>query len=148
MTTDPVTVTVLAGLPGSGKTTIARKCGMRFNLDDTRAMLGITRGNWSREREDVAIQMMIAGAKAAIVAGMDIVLDNTHVAPRLPRMYRKELGPLGVEFAVIDLTAVPIEECIARDAGAPSRWAKPLSGRWRRRWKSPVRGSGGLRRRG
>ena len=113
---DPVTVTVLAGLPGSGKTTIARKCGLRFSLDDLRAMAGTGRENWSQEREDVAIKTMIAGAKAAILAGFDICIDNTHLHPRLPRMYRKEFGPLGVEWAVIDLTNIPIEECIARDA--------------------------------
>lgn len=116
---DPVTVTVMTGLPGSGKTTIARQCGMRFSLDDLRAMMGTGRENWSREREDVAIQAMIAGAKAAILAGFDICLDNTHLHPRLPRMYRKEFGPLGVEFAVIDLTNIPIEECITRDVERP-----------------------------
>lgn len=111
------TVTVVAGLPGSGKSTLAKSLpGMRFNLDDLRAMVGMDRATWSREQEDVIVRVMLDGAKAAIKAGTDIVIENTHVVPRLPRLYRKELGPLGVDFVVHDLTDIPVEECIKRDS--------------------------------
>lgn len=114
------TAYVLTGLPASGKTTAARSLfpAVRFNLDDIRAMGGFDSGSdhWSREREAVAVATMIAGAKAAVLAGHDIVLDNCHVTPSLPREYRKTLLPLGVEFKVHDLTHVSVEECIARDA--------------------------------
>lgn len=111
------TVYVTTGLPGCGKTSRARELdALRFNLDDMRASMGVTRETWNREREDVAIATMLTGAKAAIAAGFDVVLDNTHLVPRLPRLYRKELGRLGVDFEVIDCTDVSIEECIERDS--------------------------------
>lgn len=114
------TVHVIAGLPASGKTSLARKIiaetgALRFNLDDARAMMGIGKESWSKEREDVAVATMLAGLKAATNAGYDTVVDNTHLVPRLPRLYRKQLGPLGVTFRVHDLTDVPVDECIERD---------------------------------
>lgn len=111
------TVHVMRGLPASGKTELARTLlGLRFNLDDLRAMLGITPETWTREQEDVAMQMLLAGAKTAVKAGFTVVLDNTHIVPRIPAMYRKVLGPLGVDWVVHDLTDVPAEECIRRDS--------------------------------
>lgn len=109
------TVHVMTGLPASGKTTQARGLGvLRFSLDDYRTMMASE--HWTSEKEDVAIAAMLSSARDACRAGFDIVLDNTHLSPRLPRLYRKRLGPLGVDFAVIDLTGVSVEECIRRDA--------------------------------
>ena len=110
------TVHVMTGLPSSGKTTRARTLGaLRFSLDDYRAMMGAE--PWGAEKEAVAIAAMVSSAREAIRAGSDVVLDNTHLTPRLPRLYRKRLGPLGVDFVVVDLTDVSVEECIGRDAG-------------------------------
>lgn len=117
-----MTAHVLTGLPASGKTTLARSLdAMRFNLDDTRSMLGFPAGSpqWTRDKETVAVSTMVAGMKAAILAGRDIVADNCHMTPSTPRLYRKHLGSLGVEFIVHDLTDVPVDECIARDALRP-----------------------------
>lgn len=108
---------ITTGLPASGKTTFARTLdAMRFNLDDFRAMMGITPDTWSREKEDIAIASMIDAAKNAIKAGFDIVLDNTHLHPRLPKMYRKEFGHLDVDFIIHDFTNVDVQTCILRDA--------------------------------
>ncbi len=151
------TAHVLCGLPASGKSTLARSLfpAIRFNLDDIRAMGGFGSGsdNWSRERESVAVTTMLSGAKSAILAGHDVVLDNCHVTPSLPRSYRKELGPLDVEFVVHDLTGVSVNECIRRDAARENgvgedvirRLAKSLDesrkGRWKltAKWLTPDR---------
>ena len=112
------TVTVLQGLPASGKSSYARSLdALRFSLDDYRSMMGIGRESWSREKEDVAVAAMVESARAAIIAGHDISIDNTHLVPRLPRMYRKEFGQLGVEFKVCSFMNVSADECIARDNG-------------------------------
>ena len=71
---------------------------------------------WSKEKEHVAVQVMIAGARSAIEAGHDVVMDNCHVTPSWPRLYRKEFGPLDVKFRTWDLTNVSVEECKLRDA--------------------------------
>ena len=108
-------VHVMQGLPASGKTTFARTLdAMRFNLDDYRAMLwGDT--EWSKEKEHVAVQAMIAGMTAVIKLGRDCVADNTHLTPGLPKEYRKAFAQLGVTFEVHSFADVSIEECIARD---------------------------------
>src|ERR1039458_10550625 len=85
-----VTVFIMAGLPASGKSEFARGLdALRFNLDDIRSMLGITPETWSREQEDIAINTMLEGMKSAVLAGKDVVADNTHLVPRLPRLYRQ-----------------------------------------------------------
>ena len=109
------TVYVMTGLPSSGKTTRARTLrALRFSLDDYRAMMGTE--PWGAEKEAVAIAAMVSSAKEAVRAGYDVVLDNTHLTPRLPRHYRTRLGPLGVDFVVVDLTEISVEECVRRDA--------------------------------
>lgn len=110
------TVHVMHGLPASGKSTFARTLGVfRFNMDDYRAMMGITPDVWDVDKEAVAVEAMIAGAKSAILAGHDIVIDNTHVTRHLPQRYKSEFGHLGVQFVVHDFTEVPIQVCIRRD---------------------------------
>lgn len=110
-------VHIETGLPASGKSSHARSLGvMRFSLDDYRSMMGIGKETWTNEREQVAIACMIESARSAIKAGEEIVIDNTHLVPRLPRMYRKEFSPFGVTFQIHDFTDVSVEECIARDA--------------------------------
>jgi predicted kinase len=106
----------MTGLPASGKSTLARALGVpRFNLDDYRAMLGF-RDEWSREREHIAVEAMVAGVVAAVDSGHDAVLDNCHVSQKLPKLYKTRFIGRDVVFEVHDLTDVPIEECIARDA--------------------------------
>lgn len=110
-------VHLTTGLPASGKSTHARTLNaLRFSLDDYRAMMGIGKETWSNEKEAVAIDAMMASATAAIQSGYDIVVDNTHLVPRLPKRYRKAWSSLDVRFRVHDFTDVSIEECISRDA--------------------------------
>jgi len=111
------TLHVTTGLPASGKTTLARSLGVpRFNLDEYRAMLGFTGENWSRDRERLAVTAMLEGALAVARAGSDIVLDNTHLNRKLPRLYKDNFILLPeARFEVHDLTDVPVEECVRRD---------------------------------
>lgn len=103
------------GLPASGKTTFARSLGVfRFNLDDYRKMLW-GESEWTHDKEHVAVSALIAGVRAAVEAGHDVVIDNTHLTPSLPKTYRKELSSLGVTFKIHDFTDVDIEECKRRD---------------------------------
>lgn len=108
---------VMSGLPASGKSTLARELGVpRFNLDEYRAMLGFTGEGWSRDREHLAVTAMLEGALAVARQGSDIVLDNTHLNRRLPRLYKDNFILLpDARFEVHDLTDVPIEECVRRD---------------------------------
>lgn len=119
------TVTIMRGLPASGKTTAALKLvadsggrTRRVNLDSLRLMLDDNDGSvrHSAEHEEVVLAVQDAAILAAVDAGFDVVIDNTHLAPRLPNRYRRLLATRNVQFAVVDLTDVSIDECIRRDA--------------------------------
>jgi predicted kinase len=119
------TVTITRGLPASGKTTAALKLVAesggrvrRVNLDSLRLMLDDNDGTVrnTREHEEVVLQVQDAAILAAVDAGFDVVVDNTHLVPRLPNRYKKLLTTRDVRFEVADFTGVPVEECIRRDA--------------------------------
>jgi predicted kinase len=112
-------VHVTTGLPASGKTTHARTLGaLRFNLDDYRLMMG--NEAWDGAKETAAIEAMAQSALAAVNAGHDIVLDNTHLVPRLPKRYKTLFAQHEVKFVVHDFTGVPVDECVRRDAARPN----------------------------
>jgi predicted kinase len=119
------TVTITRGLPASGKTTAALKLVAesggrvrRVNLDALRLMLDSNDGTVrnTREHEEVVLQVQDAAILAAVDAGFDAVVDNTHLVPRLPNRYKKLLATRDVTFEVADFTDVPVDECIRRDA--------------------------------
>jgi len=119
------TVTITRGLPASGKSTAAiemvnASAGRvrRVNLDALRLMLDDNDGHrrLGRRHEDVVLAAQDAAVLAAVDGGFDVVIDNTHLTPRLPRHYARLLGTRDVAFALLDFTHVPVEECIRRDA--------------------------------
>ncbi|MEU9112330.1 AAA family ATPase [Streptomyces sp. NPDC048483] len=116
-------VHVMTGLPASGKTTAARKLQAesegrmrRVNLDDLRTMLDIPapeRRSYAHEQTVLAIQD--AAVRAAVDGGFDVVVDNTHLTPHIPKRLKAAVAGQAA-FVVHDFTDVPVEECIRRDA--------------------------------
>jgi predicted kinase len=121
---------VTTGLPASGKTTHARQLMAdsngrvrRINLDDIRAMLD-DHGDaqpWSRQHEATAQRIQDEALRAALAGGWDVVVDNTHLTPRMPGRLKQVAGGRAT-FVVHDFTHVPLEECLRRDA----RRARPV----------------------
>lgn len=119
------TVHLTTGLPGSGKSTHARRMVAdsggrlrRVNMDDIRAMLddhGDGR-TWSHEHEKTALAIQDASVLAAVRDGFNVVVDNTHLTSNMPRRIRSALAGHQVTYVVHDFTHVPLEECLARDA--------------------------------
>jgi predicted kinase len=111
------TLTITRGLPGSGKTTWARKQrgAVRVNRDDLRRMLhgGMVGLGWAEVQVTIAQRSLV---EALLRAGLNVICDDTNLQTR----YVKELGALaaacGATFVVRDFTDVPVEECVARDA--------------------------------
>lgn len=110
-------ITVMAGLPASGKSTVAKSMNaLRINLDDIRVMMGWTSQEyWSKEKEAVAIEAMLSAIEAAVEGGHDVVVDNTHLTARLPGKMRQRVGGRAT-FSVHSLLCVSVEECIKRDS--------------------------------
>ncbi|UUU28752.1 AAA family ATPase [Streptomyces sp. CA-210063] len=116
-------VHVMTGLPASGKTTAARKLQAesegrmrRVNLDDLRTMLDIPapeRRSYAHEQTVLAIQD--AAVRAAVDGGFDVVVDNTHMTPHIPKRLKAAVAGQAT-FVVHDFTDVPVEECVRRDA--------------------------------
>ncbi|MGW0030420.1 phosphatase domain-containing protein [Streptomyces sp. NPDC003314] len=116
---------VMTGLPASGKTTAARALQAdaegrvrRVNLDDLRTMLDLPdpeRGR-SHTREQTVLAVQDAAVRAAVDGGFDVVVDNTHLTPHIPKRLKAAVAGLDVTFAVHDFTGVPVEECVRRDA--------------------------------
>lgn len=120
------TVTIMRGLPASGKTTAALMMVADFggrvrrvNLDDLRRMLDDNDGTvrLGRAHEEVVLATQDAAILAAVDAGFDVVVDNTHLVSRLPNRYKRLLATRDVTFEVRDFTDVSVEECVRRDAG-------------------------------
>jgi predicted kinase len=123
----------MCGLPGSGKSTAAyqllaeSQCRMRrVSMDDLRAMLDqpgpTTERPWSRLHEQTALAVHDHAVREAVLGGWDVVVDNCNVTPYMPERLKDAVGALA-QFVVHDLTDVPVQECIRRDAERP--W--PLS---------------------
>ncbi|QGV77150.1 AAA family ATPase [Streptomyces ficellus] len=118
-------VHVMTGLPASGKTTEARRLQAesegrmrRVNLDDLRAMLDIPspgRGRSSHAHEQTVLAIQDAAVRAAVDGGFDVVVDNTHLTPHIPKRLKAAVGG-EASFVVHDFTGVPLEECVRRDA--------------------------------
>ena len=118
------TIHVMTGLPASGKSTAARQLVAeaggrmrRVNLDDLRAMLDGTGPDriWSKTHEATALDVQDAAVRAALASGFDVVVDNTHLTPSIPKRIKAAAAGQAA-FVVHDFTHVPIDECIRRDA--------------------------------
>jgi len=108
---------VMKGLPASGKSTKAKelvaKGAKRINFDDMRLMLD--GGKWSKENEKFLHQSAIAMADAAFRGGCDVVLDNTNLS-KSQQTLAATIASIGFEVETIDLTGVPLNVCLDRDA--------------------------------
>lgn len=121
------TIHLTTGLPASGKTTHARELMAqasgrirRINLDDIRVMLDDHGGAkvWTHKHEATAQRIQEDALRAALAGGWDVVVDNTHLTPRMPGRL-KQVAAGRALFVIHDFTHVSVEECIARDAARP-----------------------------
>ncbi|WP_367826380.1 AAA family ATPase [Streptomyces sp. LMG1-1-1.1] len=117
-------VHVMTGLPASGKTTAARALQAaaegrvrRVNLDDLRSMLDLPAGDRrSRTHEQTVLGIQDAAVRAAVDDGFDVVVDNTHLTPHIPKRLKAAVAGRAATFVVHDFTDVPVDECVRRDA--------------------------------
>lgn len=121
-----MTIILTRGLPASGKSTWARAHALntgaiRVNMDDIRKMLHLP---FSKENEEMALKIQDQAILAAVKAGKDVVVDNTHIEKKMPTRYKK-LFDGDVKFEIKDFTHVDVEECIRRDHDRVSDYVGP-----------------------
>jgi predicted kinase len=113
---------ITRGLPGSGKSTKARAWvaedptgRARINRDDLRKSMhgGVYLG---RDTEVQITTAQHAAIRALLRRGICVVCDDTNLPSRVVRELRRLATTAGSEFEVWDLTDVPPEVCIQRDA--------------------------------
>jgi predicted kinase len=117
-----VKLIITRGLQGSGKTTRAKAWvaedparRARVNRDDFRAQLHD--GVWlGPDTEQQVIAVRDASIRALLRKGVDVVCDDTNLPQRTARDLRRIAVLAGAEFEVWDLTNVPVDECVRRDA--------------------------------
>lgn len=110
------------GLPGSGKSTWAASEVLkdlahmaRVNKDDIRAELGKP---WSAALEKEVLRIRDFRISVGLSAGKTVICDDTNLAPKHEPRLRGLVTKYKGDFEINDsFLAVPIDECIRRDAG-------------------------------
>ncbi len=113
------TLIITVGIPGSGKSTEARRwvaedptSRLRVNRDDTRAFLGLGHG----DNEPLVTQVQQAAVRAGLADGKDVIVDDTNLVPRFAKEWLKIAREAGAEVTWWDqFLSVPVQTCITRD---------------------------------
>ena len=112
-------ITMLSGLPASGKSTHARDLvrttgnSARVNRDDLRAML--FDGTWSPKREKVVVAIEKAIATILMEHDLNPIIDDTNLTVKHKDMWAGHAQKLSAKFDTIYF-GTDVSECIARDA--------------------------------
>ena len=131
------TLVITRGLPGSGKTTQARAWvaedpanRARVNRDDLRAMVyGGTQV--AGPAEGRIIKARNALIRVFLASGLDVICDDTNLPSRTVSDLRDLARKCGATLEVRDLTHVPLEACLTRNAVRTDKL--PVPEEWIRR---------------
>lgn len=113
-------IIVMQGLPGSGKTTVAKEiCQdtsyVRVCRDDIREMFGVY---WVPSREDLVTEVEKTTIIKALDKGYNVVVDATNFNPKtLNRISDIATHPSFIDSVEVEIKFIntPVEECIRRD---------------------------------
>lgn len=117
------TAFVLAGAPGAGKTTEAR----RLLAEDPRHRYIAGRDvereandclpvSEYPEQEDAITVALESAVEALLRKGWDAIVDTTNVQPGAVDRWRRVAERAGARFELVDLTGVPVKQCQANVA--------------------------------
>lgn len=117
-------VTLTKGLPGSGKSTWAKKMVTespnsikRINKDDLRTM--IDNSKWSDDSEKFIIKVRDMIILESLNNGKHVIIDDTNLSPK-HEIHIRELVKGIAKVNIQDFTNVPIEQCIKNDLRRPN----------------------------
>jgi predicted kinase len=109
----------------------------RVNRDDLRAMVhnSVYLG---RETEDQVCAVVNASIAALLSEGIDVVCDDTNRNPQTVDALRQIAADAGADFEIWDMTDVPIEVCVARDAARDRTVGREVIEAMWERWFAPA----------
>lgn len=117
------TLTITVGLPGSGKTTHARKVvaadtthqTVRINRDDLRKM--VFDEFWFEDakiQEPIISKLQNAAVSAALRNGLNVIVDDTNLRAFAREAWAKLAARCGAELVIVVMN-VDVEECQRRN---------------------------------
>lgn len=114
MSTEKNTIYCMRGLPGSGKSTIAKRMkAVRVNRDDLRKSMFGGEGVLHHEAEEMITKAERSIAAEAIKHG-DVVVDAMNLRSKYLRSWNEFAVGHGADFAVVNVPT-DVETCIRRD---------------------------------
>lgn len=115
-------LTVVIGLPGSGKTTLAREMVaasggkmVMVSRDDIRRGMG-TNLDSDGELGWMITQIQEEQIRLALKQGLDVVSHDQNLKMQYRRRLRNVADSVGAEYTQVELTDVPLHVCLDRNA--------------------------------
>ena len=114
----------LRGLPGSGKTTFAKKLveehnWVRINKDEIRRYLveaSTGKWKWSPKYEGDVIRIRDDRITKALEEGRNVVVDDTNFGTKHEARCKQLADQFKAKFKVKEFFHIPVNECIRRDS--------------------------------
>jgi len=94
-------LTLVRGIPGSGKSTFVRNNFSCLHLENDMYFQRDGSYRWNSEEMDDAIRWCVQMSEIALSRGMDVVVSNTFTKKRYMEPYRKMAESIGAEFEVV-----------------------------------------------
>jgi predicted kinase len=110
---------IMRGLPASGKSTRAKEImekdgnAVRINKDLLRTMLHFD--NFTGRNESFTKACARDISRNMLLANVNVIIDDTNLNPKTMQSWKDLAMECGAKVEVIDITDVPVEECVMRD---------------------------------
>lgn len=99
-----MTLTIVRGIPGSGKTTFVKRSFSCLHLENDMFHMRDGKYMFKGTSQPDAIKWCMDTARNALEAGMDVVVSNTFTKRRYVEAYRKIAEETGASFEVFRCT--------------------------------------------
>lgn len=106
---NPLRVVLIAGLPGTGKSTVARIFverygGVHISSDSTRNAMNL-RGRFDPESKKKVYQAMLDSARMTLLSGQSTVVDSTFIGAGIRSLFESVARDCGVPFFWVEMHA-------------------------------------------